>query len=632
MMAGAEDRPPVVLAAATKSLHAGGFLQFSITASDPDGDALTGLVAEGIPGAQFVRNLDNTVGWFTWTPTVSDVGTHTLQFTASNALQGSATTTIEVLPPGQPPIASLVASPDSGLTPLTVTLDASGSVDPDGTIASYHFFFGDGLSIQQASPVIVRTYNPGIYTATVRVIDSDRDVGTATTTVSVYRLPVAEFSLDRTTGEAPFTVGMYANAHDPDGQRLASFRWDFGDGSSETNGFEVTHHTFQEGTWTITLTVTDMRGVTASKSRVVTVAPQNFPADLVGPNFVVGKAGEPMVIHVSVTDREGDPITLVTYGAPTASRFVAAPDGSSDVFSWTPTVADVGSRRFYFDAQTRGSSYFYPVIVSVWSTEPSPNLAPNPSVETNAVGWGPYAEAVLERVSGGYQGDFAIRVTGPPEMSGSFGVNDTPDVIRYTLSAGLHYRYTAWVRSDASRGTARLRVREYRMGTGEKLGEAVSAGVLLSPQWQKLTMVYATKSDWSTLDFQIRDYPVAPSEVFLADGIAIQNVTGEPGAGVVDVDLEPTETVELRPMVAPSPVRGSGSLSFTMKRRGPLRVQILDLSGRRVKTLLDEADAAPGAYRLPLAPNDASPLRAGVYFFRLTAGDLIRTGRFVVLQ
>lgn len=69
------------------------------------------------------------------------------------------------------PVASFSANTYSGTAPLTVSLDASSSYDPDGTIHSYHWNFGDGTTATGA--YVSHTYGAGTWTATLTVTDDD---------------------------------------------------------------------------------------------------------------------------------------------------------------------------------------------------------------------------------------------------------------------------------------------------------------------------------------------------------------------------------------------------------------------------------------------------------------------------
>ncbi len=78
--------------------------------------------------------------------------------------------------PNTPPTAALQATPTSGLAPLTVGFDASGSSDADAGdhVASYTFRFGDGTTpVTQSSPTSSHTYgSSGSYRVTLTVRDS----------------------------------------------------------------------------------------------------------------------------------------------------------------------------------------------------------------------------------------------------------------------------------------------------------------------------------------------------------------------------------------------------------------------------------------------------------------------------
>ena len=72
---------------------------------------------------------------------------------------------------GQPPIAAAGANVTSGFAPLTVNFSSKGSYDPDGTIESYAWNFGDGTSSNTPNPV--KVYNSaGSFTAVLTVTDN----------------------------------------------------------------------------------------------------------------------------------------------------------------------------------------------------------------------------------------------------------------------------------------------------------------------------------------------------------------------------------------------------------------------------------------------------------------------------
>jgi PKD repeat protein len=84
----------------------------------------------------------------------------------------------------QPPAAAISANPTSGVAPLTVGFDGSGSSDSDGQIVSYGWGFGDGGSATgvNASHSFI---NPGSYTATLTVTDDDNASSQASIGIAV---------------------------------------------------------------------------------------------------------------------------------------------------------------------------------------------------------------------------------------------------------------------------------------------------------------------------------------------------------------------------------------------------------------------------------------------------------------
>jgi PKD repeat protein len=88
------------------------------------------------------------------------------------------------------PMASFIATPDMGRAPLEVAFDATASSDVDGTIDSYKWDFGDGLTASGKTPI--HTFStPGDFLVVLTVRDNDGYTGTAATTIRILEKPLA---------------------------------------------------------------------------------------------------------------------------------------------------------------------------------------------------------------------------------------------------------------------------------------------------------------------------------------------------------------------------------------------------------------------------------------------------------
>ena len=117
--------------------------------------------------------------------------TAVLTVTDNDGLQSSAIVPVivsaTVIPTGNiAPTANASADVRSGSAPLVVNFSSTGSFDPDGTITSYAWNFGDGSS--SVGPAPAKTYSePGNYSARLTVTDNSGAVSSATVMISVAK-------------------------------------------------------------------------------------------------------------------------------------------------------------------------------------------------------------------------------------------------------------------------------------------------------------------------------------------------------------------------------------------------------------------------------------------------------------
>lgn len=153
---------------------------------------------------------------------------------------------------------------------LTVNFDASGSWDGDGTIASYHWDFGDSTASTGVSPS--HTYSAaGDYLVTLTVADDSSATHavqqTITVTQPVNKLPVASF----TYAAHILNVSFDASASTDEDGSIINYHWNFGDSTTAT-GVLVNHQYAASGSYTVTLTVEDDSTATVSLQQIVSVS------------------------------------------------------------------------------------------------------------------------------------------------------------------------------------------------------------------------------------------------------------------------------------------------------------------------------------------------------------------------
>jgi hypothetical protein len=83
----------------------------------------------------------------------------------------------------------------------------------------------------------------------------------------------------------------------------------------------------------------------------------------------------------------------------------------------------------------------------------------------------------------------------------------------------------------------------------------------------------------------------------------------------------------------PNPFNPSTKISYNIGDPGNVRLQVFDILGREVATLVDERQAA-GSYTVTWSGRDMRniPVTSGVYFYRLESGAYTKTNKMVLVK
>lgn len=201
-----------------------------------------------------------------------------------NAVKRSATDPQDPLSENMPPLACFEVSPSRGLPNMTeFNFDASCSSDPDtgDFITSYVWDFGDGP--KTSGKKVTHTYSDNglqymVYTITLTVLDNGKDgtkqkmSGLAMKKVLVGKeVDTLRLTANPNNGFAPLVVLFVAST--TDGKNIfTNYDWDFDDGITRSNGYELFHAYRRKGTYLARVIASSPLGYFAVGSAVVNVS------------------------------------------------------------------------------------------------------------------------------------------------------------------------------------------------------------------------------------------------------------------------------------------------------------------------------------------------------------------------
>jgi PKD repeat protein len=271
-IADANGRPVVEAASPAEDtvvLEPGQTQDFSITASDPDGDATS--------AEWFVDGTSAGTGSsFAYSPSTSDVGRHM----------------VEVRVDDDSPLGEQVRY---SWTAAVLVADADG----DGYRAN--------TDCDDTDPNI----NPGEEEVVGNNKDDDCDPATPDGGVP----PTADFTFSPEKPAVDAATQFTDASSDPDGT-IAAWEWDFGDGATST-AQNPTHTYTSTGSYTVKLIVTDDDGISRDATKTVTVAspPQAFfsPEQGDGQNVALLEGGASVHSFSSQNDNSHTPQSMLNF-------------------------------------------------------------------------------------------------------------------------------------------------------------------------------------------------------------------------------------------------------------------------------------------------------------------------------
>lgn len=273
------NRAPALPLIGSQTVAEGTTSAFSLTASDPDGDALTFLPSSLPAWVSYVDDGAGTVT-FTLSPTASDIGQVTIRVLVTDGdLDAIEDVLITVVDPTSPTI----------IGPGPITAEAQGPAGAPVIFSVVAEDLADGPLTPTCTPASGSTFALGTTTVTCTATDSDSNVGTGT-----FEITVVDTTAPRLTaaGGAPLAAVTVTDAS-PSGATVtfAPEATDLVDGAVTPVCTPASGSVFPVGDTVVTCTATDAAGNTATEGFTVSVVAAVTPDAGGGTDGTDGSSG-----------------------------------------------------------------------------------------------------------------------------------------------------------------------------------------------------------------------------------------------------------------------------------------------------------------------------------------------------
>ncbi len=576
--------------------------------------------------------------------TYANAGTYTasLIVTDANGCKGIFSDQVTVF---EGPTANFTAPADQchdGSLPLSFT---DMSVTGDAVISSWSWDFDDGSplsALQHPS----HTFNlPGTYAISLTVTDANGCQSTYTHTLTLYTQPTAAFQSPPDQCYNGGTTLGFTDLSTAGSGSITSWFWDFDDGGATSAAKNPTHTFSGPGTYTVSLTVTDVYGCTATQSITLDLF-ENPTVDL-GPDFGIC-AGDQGQLTANTTGGTGAYSYSWSPGSATTSSISVSPIGTTN---YAVTVTDANSCT---DQDAIEVEVYPPFLLSAGHSQTicqgdttiltasggvsyswMPGGATTQSIEVSPIqttiytltAWDQYGcpntavvKVLVDEVAIDLGPDLTVCAGSCINLKNHF--DPCHEYQWYTLSYELIKDKfgqiitiidTVWLGNDHNLCVRPLTSTDYYLQvTDHCLGCMATDTIHINVLDRR--------------DPNCRKYMV---DHFCCKGISGHRRPGK-GRGWMGKWEAPGSLREAIMIKAyPNPFLSHTTIEFMTPEAVPVSLELFDMKGKSVQTLFDDLAHAGETYKVRI---DAKGLSAGMYYYKLRAGEETYYDKLIMIK